>query len=288
MSTKQHSNRTSTDSVLSLIALLVYTCTVLAQPAPDRSGEPGGDATVAPPSVGPPPVPPLPPPPADAPQPSADPRNFDGVWTTLGSLIQFQIVADMFGNRVPFNTAGRKLMVRRVKSLVDGKPFINASSHCLPTGQPWLMDTPGQFHVFQSEDAFDIQFQEYHGFLEIVMDPAKAPPPGYMGQSVGHWDGDTLVVETSGFKEALWVDSVGTPASRNARLTQRIRKAKSDQWYLEVQYTLDDPTYYTRPWSWMRAYTWRPDMTLYSEYNCEFQIAVTDDREAGLMPEPQD
>ena len=261
---------------------------VQAQSAPARSGEPGGQTAVAPASAGPPPIPPLPPLPVGAPEPAADPHSFDGVWTSLGSPIQFQIVTDMFGNKVPFNAAGLKVMYRRVKSLEDGTPFINASSHCLPMGQPWQMDTPGSFHVFQSKDTFDIQFQEYHGFLEIVMDPAKAPPPGYMGRSVGHWDGDTLVVESSGFKEAIWVDSVGTPASRNAKLTQRIRKVKSDNWYLEVQYTLDDPTYYTRPWSWVRAYTWRPDMTLFSEYNCELQTAAPYELYPSLIPEPQE
>jgi hypothetical protein len=109
-----------------------------------------------------------------------------------------------------------------------------------------------------------------------------------MGRSVGHWDGNTLVVETTGFKEAIWLDVFGTPASQNAKLTQRIRKVKSDQWYLEVTNTIDDPTYYTRPWSWMRAYLWRPDMTLQREYNCELQTGAKDGLDSSLVQEPQD
>ena len=62
----------------------------------------------------------------------------------------------------------------------------------------------------------------------------------------------------------------------------------SDHWYLEVQYTLDDPANYTRPWSWLRSYAWRPDMTLFREYNCELQTGAKGGLTPGLVPEPQD
>jgi hypothetical protein len=62
----------------------------------------------------------------------------------------------------------------------------------------------------------------------------------------GQSRGDTLVVETNGFKEGMWLTTRGSSMSKNAKLTQRIRKVKSgDKWYLEMIYTLDDPTYYT-------------------------------------------
>jgi hypothetical protein len=150
------------------------------------------------------------------------------------------------------------------------------------------MDLNTQFHILQSKDRFDIVFDEYHGFIQIVMDPAKAPPAGYMGRSIGHWEGDTLVVETTGFKDAFWLDVNGTPASRDAKLTQRIRKVKTDQWFLEAIYTLDDPTYYTRPWSWARQYSWRPDNGVFREYNCEIQTGAKNGLDATLGPEPQD
>jgi hypothetical protein len=63
---------------------------------------------------------------------------------------------------------------------------------------------------------------------------------------------------------------------------------KSDHWFLQVEFTLDDPTYYTRPWSWMRDYSWRPDMTLFHEYNCELQTGAKDGVDPSLVPEPQD
>jgi hypothetical protein len=143
-------------------------------------------------------------------------------------------------------------------------------------------------HIFQFKDRIDILFEEYHGLLKIALNPAKALLPEYMGCWIGHWDGDTLVVETAGFKDALWISIRGTPASRNAKLTQRIRKVKTDHRFLEVVFTRDDPTYYKRPRSWERGSSWRPDMMLFREYNCENQTGAENGLDPNLAPEPQD
>lgn len=247
---------------------------------------PGGPPPGAPPGGSPPGfnIPPLP---ADAPEPSADPRNFDGTWFHENRL-EFQMRTDLYGYPLPFTPQGKKVADRRLDSLQTGTPFINASSLCLPMGHPWQFDLNFPFQIFQTQDRLDILFEEYHGFVQVAMDPVKAAAPGYMGRSIGHWDGDTLVIETTGFKEGIWLDVNGTPASKNAKLTKRLRKVKSDHWYLEIVFTLDDPTYYTRPWSWVRDYNWRPDMMLFREYNCELQTGAKDGVDATLVPEPQD
>jgi hypothetical protein len=198
------------------------------------------------------------------------------------------MTTDMFGYSTPFNDLGKQVMARREKSLKDGTPFINASAKCLPVGISWQMDLNMPFQIFQSKDRFDILFEEYHGLVTILLDQAKAPESGYMGRSVGHWVGDTLVVETIGFKDRLWLDVDGTPASKFAKLTSRIRKVKGNKWYLEVINTLDDPTYYTRPWSWVRDYEWRPDMALFRDYNCELQTGAKDGVDPSLVAEPED
>jgi hypothetical protein len=295
-------------SGVAVLALVVYAGAAFAQlPGGPPPGAQGPSADGGPPPGGPNGPPPgggppgagvqpvadvaslltMPPLPVDAPQPSPDPHNFDGTWYHE-ALLQFQITTDMFGAKTPFNDAGRKVMQRRVKSLKTGTPFINASALCIPMGQPWQMDLNMPFHILQSKDRLDLAFEEYHGLVQIILDPAKALPAAYMGSSVGHWDGDTLVVETTGFKDGLWLDVDGTPASKNAKLTMRMRKVKTDHRYLEVEFTLDDPTYYTRPWSWMRDYSWRPDMILFHEYNCELQTGAKDGVDPSLVPEPQD
>jgi len=224
--------------------------------------------------------------PADAPQPSPDPHNFDGTWYHEDSLV-FYMAKDMFGNPVPFTPEGRKVTQRRVDAIRNGTPYINASAYCIPAGQLWQFDLNMPFQIFQSKDRMELQFEEFHGLMTIALDPAKATPGGYMGRSVAHWDGDTLVVDTSGFKEDMWLTTRGSSASKNAKLTQRIRKVKTgDKWYLETIYTLDDPTYYTQPWSFARRYAWHPDMTLFKEYNCELQTGAKDGVDPSLVPEP--
>ena len=223
---------------------------------------------------------------ADAPEPPPDPRNFEGTWYHEDSLVMY-MARDMFGIPLPFTPEGRKVVQRRVDSIRNGKPYLNASAYCIPTGQFWQFDLNMPFNVHQSENLMELQFEEYHGIITIALDAAKAPPAGYMGRSVAHWDGDTLVVETSGFKEGMWLTSRGSSVSKDLKLTQRIRKVKTgNRWYLEMIYTIDDPPYYTQPWSYARRYAWRPDMTLFREYNCEVQTGAKDGVDASLLPEP--
>lgn len=275
-----------------LLGSILMVCAIAsAQPAGPPGGPPpaagGNEAPGEPPVVGGgaflrKPIPP------NAPAPSSDPRNLDGVWIHKSPL-ELQIRRDMYGNALPFNTAGRKVMDRRLKAMKDGVAFINASSKCFPAGPPWQMDLGMPWQIFQSKDRLDIVFEEYHGAIQIFLDPAKAPSePSYMGRSIGHWDGDTLVVETTGFKDGLYLEPNGTPVSKNAKLTQRIRKTKGANWFLEVVYTLEDPTYYTNPWSWVRDYQWRPDGALFLEYDCEMQTGRKGGIDSSLVPEPQD
>jgi len=285
---------------LVLMALSVYGNAVFAQagsavpgtagydgsPFPGTSASPGASLTDDPEDAFPEQPfyrPPLSP---GAPEPSADPRNFDGAW--YHPTLMVQISNDMYGRPTPLNAKGRKVLARRIQSSKDGKPFINASARCIPVGPIWQLELPQPFHIFQSKDRFEFLFEEFHGYMQIAMDPAKAPPPGYMGRSIAHWDGNTLVVETSDFKQDMWLDINGTPVSKNAKLTQRIRKTYTDHWLLSVENTLDDPTYFKRPWSWATDYAWRPDMNLNSEYDCEYQTGMKNGLDATLVPEPRD
>jgi hypothetical protein len=232
--------------------------------------------------------------PKDLPQPTSDPRDFTGTWYHADTVDAHMKVEPYDENRkIPFNELGQKVMDRRIKSLWDKTPYVNASALCYPMGTSWQMDLNFPFQVYQGKDYLSIIFEEYHGYWPIHMAPkdVSTMPKTYMGNSVAHWDGDTLVVETSGFKQSLWLDTDGTPASVDAKITQRIRKVHTDRWFLEVENTIDDPTFYTRPWSWMRAYEYRPDKATFSEYNCEEQTGDPgSDPVAGssLIREPKD
>lgn len=245
------------------------------------------------PPPGPGGLPPRPPLPADAVMPSSDPRDLQGTWVNTLPLA-FRAQNDMYGAPAPYTMAGAHVIARRVKSLKDGKPFINASATCRPPGPQWQRDLNFPFLIVQAPDHIEFIFEEYHGRWNILLDPTAAASSGqkeYMGRSVGHWDGSTLVVETSGFKQAIWLDVDGTPLSASGKLIQRIRKVNDGGHvpFLEIVTTIIDPTYYTGPWSIVRAFGWVPHQAVFAEYNCEEQVgdpSVAAD--AGLVPEPKD
>lgn len=75
----------------------------------------------------------------------------------------------------------------------------------------------------------------------------EAVQPWWYGYSVGKWDGDTLVVESVGFRDESWIDENGSPLSNEAHVTERIRRP--DYGTLEIEVTVIDPKTYTRPWT---------------------------------------
>jgi len=93
----------------------------------------------------------------------------------------------------------------------------------------------------------------------------KDPEPSWMGSSVGRWQGETLVVETTGFKESAWLDGFGHPLSEAMRITERYRRR--DFGHMDLELTFDDPKYYTRPFGFKTTLTLLPDTDVL-EYVC--------------------
>ena len=88
--------------------------------------------------------------------------------------------------------------------------------------------------------------------LPKAVDVRDAPESRYYGYSVGHWDNDhTLVIDTTGLDERAWLDEAGHPRSTMAHIEERY--TRTDQYNLQLTVTVDDPKYYTKPWTFMRA-----------------------------------
>jgi hypothetical protein len=77
--------------------------------------------------------------------------------------------------------------------------------------------------------------------------PGKDADPWWYGYSIGKWEGDTLVVESTGFLDNGWLDIIGNPLTDAARVTERFRRTNFGN--LEIVVTVDDPKAYTRPWT---------------------------------------
>ncbi len=93
----------------------------------------------------------------------------------------------------------------------------------------------------------------------------KNPNPDWMGHSIGHWEGDTLVVDTIGFNDKSWLDAQGHPHTEKLHVTERIRRP--DLGHLDIEFTLEDPGTYTKPWIIKRVADLDPNDEI-GEYVC--------------------
>ena len=131
---------------------------------------------------------------------------------------------------------------------------------CQPIGPFRMMARPGiLIDVLPSlkTDRVFIVYEDYFlGLMRPVMLNRAANPkrlPAYTGDSVGHWDKDTLVVDTTNFNEWIWLNANGVQPSKDLRLTERIRTVNRGE-YLEVKMTADDPKVLTKPYSYTRYF----------------------------------
>lgn len=125
----------------------------------------------------------------------------------------------------------------------------NSALRCEPSGPPQVLVLPNPWEIVQIPGRVLMFFEEQHIWREIWTDGRplpKDPDPSWLGYSVGHWEGDTLVVETVGFNDKEWVDLYGNPRTPTTRLTERYRRLNHDT--LEQQIIIEDPRVYTKPW----------------------------------------
>jgi hypothetical protein len=162
----------------------------------------------------------------------------------------------------PVRPEAAALTQQRQKS---GRDF--QSAYCLPASLPASLMV--------------LNFKMIQAQKEIVVIPGTGDPPrqiyidgrslpkepltSWMGTSVGRWDGETLVVETTGFNERAWLDGFGHPRSETMRITERYRRR--DFGHMDLELSFDDPKYYTRPFGFKTTLTLVPDSDIL-EYVC--------------------
>ena len=137
-------------------------------------------------------------------------------------------------------------LVRKRTAAQDEDPNV----HCMPRGAPRIWTDDYYKRIFQSSDRLIILTERNMQYRQVFTDgrPLPSDPnPTWNGYSTAKWDGDTLEVQTIGFKDDLWLDARGNPLGSAAKLTERIRRPNFGT--LEVEMTIDDPTFYTEPWT---------------------------------------
>jgi hypothetical protein len=152
--------------------------------------------------------------------------------------------------------------------VVRGPNDAGATSDCMPLAGPQAFGVPYQFQIVQSAHHVAI-LHEYPGTFRII--PTDGGPhttdldPTWMGDSIGHWEGDTLVVDTTGFNDKTEVS--GYRHSEALHMIERFRRSNYDT--LQYEATLEDPNVFEKPWTVSRAFLLRPDLAKVDEFVCE-------------------
>ncbi|MBO0751893.1 MAG: hypothetical protein J2P53_07275, partial [Bradyrhizobiaceae bacterium] len=204
---------------------------------------------------------------------SADARaegpDLSGIWWASEYHAKIELVG---GGDLPLTAAGRDAYEKNSTGLKDGSIIDAARKFCVPDGVPRVLATPYPFEIIQAPPGqITIIYELNHQIRIVAMDK---PMPGekelttfpfYNGHSVGHFEGDTLVIDTAGFNEKTFIDATGAPHTDELRTTERLRRISPTQ--LEDVVTVHDSEYYSTEWQARFVYTLRNDIRL-EDYVC--------------------
>ncbi len=180
----------------------------------------------------------------------AVPRSLDGkvdltgVWVISGSI-------DLPSDPAYLPDAKKLYEERKANGLKD-----DPEKQCLPNGVVRIEPLP--YKIVQTPKLVVLLSQgNTHSYRRFFLDgrphDLDAEPNTWNGNSIGHWEGDTLVVDTVGFNDKSWLDSTGKPHSEALHVIERYRRPDLD--HLEIGYTLEDPQAFSKPYTFTRNFT---------------------------------
>jgi hypothetical protein len=159
----------------------------------------------------------------------------------------FQNLPSLFPDGLPLQPWAAELRKQRLAENSKDHP----DAHCLPLHPVQLHFHPQPRKIVQTPGLVLIIYEANGGLRQIFTDgrplPSSDPQPWWFGYSTGKWDGDTLVVESSGFRDLMWLDEEGTPFTGAGRITERFRRVSYGT--LEIEVTVNDPKTFTKPWT---------------------------------------
>jgi hypothetical protein len=183
----------------------------------------------------------------------------------------FNIGAGFKDGLLPLTPWGAQ--VRAQRKADDNKD--NPDALCEPLGLTQLHMHPQPRKIVQTPNEIVILYEANGNTRQIMTDgrklPNNNPTPWWYGYSVGHWEGDTLVVETTGFRDDVWLDVEGSPLTGTGKMTERWRRVKFG--LMEIDITIEDPKAYTKPFTVRVNHQLMPDNSL-MEFVCEERDAV--------------
>jgi hypothetical protein len=198
-------------------------------------------------------------------------QDISGVWWATSYSPNIEPVG---GGGLPFTGAGKAAYEKNMAGLKDGSIVDTARRFCTPDGVPRILATPYPFEIIQTPGQLTMIHELNHAIRIVLMnkpvpkdsDESIIAYPYYDGHSFGHWERDTLVIETLGFNERTFLDATGAPHTDAMHTTERIKKI-DDGKELEDVVTVHDPEMYTKDWSARYVYDLRNDVHI-EDYVC--------------------
>jgi len=123
-------------------------------------------------------------------------------------------------------------------------------TYCKPPNFPRAWTLPQYIKIVQTPALVVVLHEFNAAYREVYLDGRplpKDPNPTWNGYSIGHWEGDTLVIETNGIRDDMWLDINGSPVTESAKVTERLKRLSFG--LMQIEISVNDPKAYTRPWS---------------------------------------
>ncbi len=212
---------------------------------------------------------------APAPRTPDGKPDLSGVWDNVGrgqgqpreelslAEVPFATFFDYgvgFKEGLPYQDWARELRAERMAT--NGKD--NPDVWCLPLGNTQFNVHPFPRKIIQTPDVVVVLYETHMGIRQIFTDgrplPDNDPQPWWYGYSIGRWEDDVLVVETTHYRDEGWLDYNGSPLTDAARTIERFRRVNAGQ--LDIEITIDDPKAYTRPFTVRLRQRLMPDTEL--------------------------
>jgi hypothetical protein len=195
--------------------------------------------------------------------------DLSGIYWTKRYNAKVEIVG---GGELPFTPAGKKAYETNMAGLKDGSIEDTARTVCVPDGIPRVWANPYPFEiVYGPPGNLTILYELSHQVRVVRMNKPMPSEkelitfPAFNGYSIGRFEGDTLVIESAGFKGSTFADATGAPQSDEMRTVERIRKISPTE--LEVLVTVHDKENYTRDWQARFLFNLRTDLRI-EDYVC--------------------
>jgi len=203
--------------------------------------------------------------PPETAQHAARPGDLSGVWMPVQGATTFSL------GEPPLQpwAAAKYRSARPGNGPHAGSESQDPILSCDPPGIPRLLLLPFPMQIIQIPGQVMMLFEYDHFIRQIFFDRRTHPgdlDPTWMGDSVGHWEGNTLVVDTVGLNDKTWLDQVGHPHSDALHVVERFHRVDHDT--LKDDLTIDDPKAYTQSWKGQQTFKLKPAWHL-MEYVCE-------------------